>query len=141
MNLLDDLEQHVLADVKGEASPQISQALRTAFYREWLTQLKTMKRKAEVAVISDRADRSAMRSKLLSDPDGKKKWLSYVAERDKWASKNAWFLMGVETSLAEARDIRRDRVERLEDAIDKHRSALSSDPNEHDEELWRVLSN
>ena len=139
----DVFANHVADDVRGKANASISKALRSRECVErWYRQLTHMKRAAEVAIVSDRADRAERKVAIRNDADGREQWLKYVAERDRWAAKNAWFLAGVEDKIAEAQQIRSrpiKRVAELERAIRRHQTDMAEDSSAADEELWGVL--
>lgn len=134
---------HVAADARGKATAPISKALRSRECVErWYRQLTHMKRAAEVAIVSDRAERAERKVDMINDPDGRENWLRYIAERERWAAKNAWFMAGVEDKIAEAQRIRQrpiKRVAELERAIRRHQQEMQDDCSPVDEELWEVL--
>ena len=97
-----------------------------------------MKRAAEVASTSDRADRAEKRLTITD----REEWLEYVAYRNRWSAKNAWFLAGVEDKIAEAQSLRNDETNCVfRKAIMTHQVEMGYDPSEADEELWKVLNN
>lgn len=102
---------------------------------EWYRKLTHMKRAAEVAITSDRAERAEKRLKIHN----REEWLNFMAERERWFAKNAWFLAGVEDKIAEAQSLRNGKDDRFEKAIQRHRLEMGYDPSEADEELWKVL--
>lgn len=147
----DDFRNLVGEDVRGNVDVRTSKLLRTpVFLRRWHDVLCQIKRNVEFQLASDKAERYSKRLKFLQEgAAGKQKYLSYLAERERWRANNIFFKNGVENKIAEAKrllaneEVLKQRVGELQAAIRSHRHIVEhgsdTEAFEADELLWKVL--
>lgn len=105
----------------------------------WQNELLAIKHDVEKQLANHRAERAKARTELT----GRRQWLQYLAEKERWRSATIRFLNGVELKLIEVRQLRRTKAaSTLYGAILEHKRSVLADPDnaeDHDARLWELV--
>jgi hypothetical protein len=141
--LSDDHEtflDQVNEDVRDQADILVHKELRQPENLErWILALKQMKRGTESQLVANKAARHERR--LTSDTDN---YLTWLAKQNRWRADVLRVKSGIENKLGEANMLRDSALNKLCEAIVRHRENILSAPDDfdtsvYDEELWAAL--
>lgn len=104
----DTFEDIVNKDVRGVLDPDSSARLRDPIIVDrWYNKLLVLKRSVEAQLAANGAERSERhRDFMAKGTVGKQEWFDYKAQADRWRASAVRFNSGVESKLAEARQLR-----------------------------------
>lgn len=149
-----EFRNHVANDVRGLLSPEDSAELRKPENIDrWCRALVAIKKEVEVQLANKNAKWVKKQAELAHRGDaGRAEWLAFKASEIDWRVKAIRFIVSIESHLAAAKELKqvgkgkptmadaRSELDRLREAIRRHRDSLPPDESGvEDEELWALL--